>query len=71
MAFTYLDLEVWQRSMTLVEHTDRMTSPFPPSERFGAASQIRRRVGLLTAPQAAQLTPLTDSVGRSMVCTTP
>jgi len=64
VAFTYRDLEVWQRSMTLVEHTYRMSSQFPPPERFGAASPIRRRVGLLTAPPAAQLTPLTDAVGR-------
>lgn len=42
MAFTYRDLEAWQLSMTLVERTYQITSMFPPSERFGAASQLRR-----------------------------
>jgi four helix bundle protein len=39
---SFLDLEVWQESMTLVEEIYRVSKRFPPEERFGLTSQIRR-----------------------------
>ena len=42
VAFTYRDLEVWKRSMALVQATYRATEGFPRSEMFGMVSQIRR-----------------------------
>jgi four helix bundle protein len=39
---SFRDLKVWQRSMTLVEEIYRVTGHFPPVERFGLTSQIRR-----------------------------
>jgi four helix bundle protein len=39
---TYRDLEVWQVGMTLVEKIYAATKSFPPDERFGLTSQLRR-----------------------------
>ena len=39
---SFRDLKVWQQSMNLVEEIYRVTSRFPPAERFGLTSQIRR-----------------------------
>ena len=39
---SFRDLEVWQKSMTLVEEIYRLSKRFPPEERFGLTSQIRR-----------------------------
>jgi four helix bundle protein len=36
------DLRVWQEAMALVEMVYRLTSAFPPDERFGLVSQMRR-----------------------------
>jgi four helix bundle protein len=40
----YRSLEVWKRSMTLVEAVYRLTATWPPDEQFGLTSQIRRAV---------------------------
>jgi len=39
---SYKDLEVWRRSIDLVEDIYEATSRFPPSEKFGLVQQIRR-----------------------------
>ena len=39
---THRDLEVWQRSMRLVQQIYQFTSNFPNGERFGLTSQMRR-----------------------------
>lgn len=39
---SYRDLRVWQGGMELVESVYRATAAFPPDERFGLTSQIRR-----------------------------
>ncbi len=38
----YRDLVVWQKSMELVEVVYSFTAAFPPDERFGLVSQLRR-----------------------------
>jgi|SRR5579862_3008256 len=38
----FVDLKVWQRSNALVLQVYRMTKSFPPEERYGLTSQIRR-----------------------------
>ena len=38
----FVDLKVWQRSHALVLQVYRMTKSFPPEERYGLTSQIRR-----------------------------
>jgi four helix bundle protein len=40
--FTYL--KVWQRSHALVLQVYRLTKSFPPEERYGLTSQLRRAV---------------------------
>jgi four helix bundle protein len=35
-------LIVWQRSLAFVTHIYRITAQFPPEERFGLVSQMRR-----------------------------
>ena len=44
MKFTssFRDLDVWQESMVLVEDLYTLSKQFPPEERFGLTSQIRR-----------------------------
>jgi four helix bundle protein len=39
---SFRDLKVWHRSMDLVEEIYEITRTFPPDERFGLTSQIRR-----------------------------
>jgi four helix bundle protein len=39
---SFRDLKVWRDSMTLVEDVYRITSKFPPDERFGLTAQVRR-----------------------------
>lgn len=39
---SYQDLEVWRRSIALAEAVYRVSAGFPPEERFGLTSQIRR-----------------------------
>src|SRR6185503_11185826 len=39
---SFRNLKVWQVAMTLVEDVYRVTSTFPPQERFGLTSQLRR-----------------------------
>ena len=39
---TYRDLEVWQKSMDLVVEIYRLTTLFPPKEKFGLTNQIQR-----------------------------
>ncbi len=41
---SYQDLEVWKKSIDLVERIYRVSNGFPPDERFGLTSQIRRAV---------------------------
>lgn len=36
------DLEVWREALDLVEAVYRVTASFPPDERFGLTSQLRR-----------------------------
>lgn len=38
----YRDLVAWQRAMTLAELVYQSTTKFPPEERYGLTSQIRR-----------------------------
>src|SRR5262245_11201769 len=40
--FHYRDLKVWQKAMDLAEACYRSTGSFPPEERYGMTSQIRR-----------------------------
>jgi four helix bundle protein len=40
----FTDLIVWQRSHALVLHVYRLTKSFPPDERYGLTSQLRRAV---------------------------
>ena len=37
-------MEVWKKSMDLVESVYQMTNIFPDSEKFGLTNQIRRAV---------------------------
>jgi four helix bundle protein len=39
---SYRDLLVWQKAITLVTACYRLTASFPPDERFGLTSQLRR-----------------------------
>ena len=39
---SYRDLDVWQKSMELVEMLYKLTRGFPREELFGLANQIRR-----------------------------
>jgi four helix bundle protein len=39
---SYRDLEVWRRSMDVVERCYRLTKVFPSEERFALSSQIQR-----------------------------
>ena len=39
---SYEDLQVWQRAMDLVDCVYRLSAKFPPDERFGLTSQVRR-----------------------------
>ena len=39
---SYQDLEVWRKSIELAEMVYRVSASFPPDERFGMTSQLRR-----------------------------
>ena len=39
---THKDLDVWKKSMDLVERVYRLTKSFPDSEKYGLTNQIRR-----------------------------
>ena len=39
---SYQDLEVWKKSIELAEMVYRISGQFPPEERFGITSQVRR-----------------------------
>jgi len=39
---THKDLDVWKKSMDLVEEVYRFTQGFPGSEKYGLINQIRR-----------------------------
>lgn len=41
-AQSYRDLLVWQKSMTLAKEIYKLTAEFPPEEKFGLISQMRR-----------------------------
>ena len=38
----YKDLHVWQKGMELAKHVYLLTNRFPPEEKFGLVSQMRR-----------------------------
>ncbi len=40
--YSYKDLEVWHLSISLAEQIYKLTRKFPPDERFGMISQLRR-----------------------------
>lgn len=40
--FTHKNLDVWKRSMDLVDKVYTLTEEFPAKEQFGLTSQIRR-----------------------------
>ena len=42
MLKSYRDLDVWNRSLTLVTEVYRITRKLPAEERFGLTSQLRR-----------------------------
>ena len=42
MKRTHRDLGAWQQAMSQVEAVYALTSTFPPEERFGLSSQLRR-----------------------------
>lgn len=39
---SYRDLDIWKRSMDLVERIYRLTKTFPKEELYGLTSQLRR-----------------------------
>jgi hypothetical protein len=39
---SFKDLQVWQRSIEMTVAIYRLTTSFPPDERFGLTSQLRR-----------------------------
>jgi len=40
--YSYKDLEVWHLSISLAEQIYKLTRNFPPEEKFGMISQLRR-----------------------------
>ena len=40
----FQDLEIWQRSIQLVEEVYRLTKSFPRDELYGLTSQLKRSV---------------------------
>lgn len=40
--FGYRDLEVWKKGMALAKLIYQLTQSFPPEEKFGVVSQMRR-----------------------------
>ncbi len=41
---SFRDLKVWQKAHALVLYMYRITRPFPPEEKYGLTSQMRRAV---------------------------
>lgn len=41
---SFRDLQVWQKAHELVLHIYRLTRKFPPEEKYGLVSQMRRAV---------------------------
>ena len=41
---SYQELEVWKKSIDLAEKIYRVSAQFPPDEKYGLSSQIRRSV---------------------------
>ena len=39
---SYRGLDAWKKAMSLVEEVYRLTADFPPEEKFGLTSQMRR-----------------------------
>ena len=50
---THKDLDVWKKSMELVEDVYRLTGVYPDSERYGLISQMRRSAVSIPANIAA------------------
>jgi four helix bundle protein len=48
MLRSYRELKVWKRSMVLVTDVYRISRSFPPDERFGLTSQLRRAAVSIT-----------------------
>ena len=46
---SYQDLEVWKKSIELAEMVYRVSAQFPPEEKFGLTSQIRRAAASVPA----------------------
>jgi four helix bundle protein len=46
---SYRDLEVWQKSIELAEQVYRLSAKFPPEEKFGLTSQLRRSAASVAA----------------------
>lgn len=42
MIYSHKDLDVWKKSMDLVDEMYKVTRAFPQDERYGLSSQIRR-----------------------------
>ena len=42
MRHNFLNLQIWKRSRKLVKRIYQLTQTFPPEEKFGLTSQIRR-----------------------------
>ena len=49
MVSSHRDLEVWQQSIDLAEMSYRLSTGFPPSDRFGITSQLRRSAASVAA----------------------
>jgi four helix bundle protein len=68
---SFRDLEVWQRSMDLVEASYHLTASLPPEERFGLSVQMRRAAVSISAniaeghrrPRRAYLNHLSIALG--------
>lgn len=46
---SFRDLEVWQRSVELIEACDQITGLLPSEERFGLSREMRRAVVSISA----------------------
>jgi len=45
----YKELDVWKKSVALTTDLYKLTSGFPPTERYGLTSQIRRATTSIAA----------------------
>lgn len=46
---SYQELEVWKKSIDLAEAVYRISAQFPPEEKYGLSSQVRRSVVSISA----------------------